>query len=405
MEEFISTKEADRIIAETLPDPGEELVPLAEARGRILREAIPADRDYPPFDRVTMDGVALSYAAWEGGTRRFAVVGTQRAGEPRRALTQPDGCLEVMTGAVLPEGCDCVVRVEDVESAEGHVSLKPDVEPKPMHYVHKRGSDYSRGEELLSSGASLSAPQIGILASVGKAEVRVARRPSVSIITTGDELVEVNEPVAEHQIRRSNGYALEAALLASGVCREVRLRHARDDREELHAAAADALAASEVVVLTGGVSMGQFDYVPSVLQALGVRPLFHKVRQRPGKPLWFGAMDGGRVVFGLPGNPVSALVCLYRYVLPQLRQAQGLKRENTERAALSFDVVFKPELTYFLPVCLDTDDAGTLWASPRPTNTSGDFAGLGETDGFVELEPVLEVFPAEYVVPLHRWKL
>jgi molybdopterin molybdotransferase len=215
-------------------------------------------------------------------------------------------------------------------------------------------------------------------------------------------LVDVSDAVEPHQIRRSNSYALAAALRLRGYS-QVSLWHAPDDPDRLRAVLSEAFTAGHVTVVTGGVSMGGFDYVPAVMQSLGVTPLFHKVRQRPGKPFWFGVGKDGRPVFALPGNPVSAVICLYRYLLPHLEWAMGAAGHPTERAALGAPVTFKPELTYFLPVRLDSDEGGRLVAEPRPTNTSGDFATLSGTDGFVALDAERTDFERGYVAPLCRW--
>jgi molybdopterin molybdotransferase len=222
------------------------------------------------------------------------------------------------------------------------------------------------------------------------------------VISTGDELVDVDEPLAPYQIRSSNDRAIEASLTAHRLA-SVERSHLRDDAAALREAIARLDADSDALVLSGGVSMGQFDFVPAVLAELGARLVFHKIRQRPGKPMWFGQSASGKPIFALPGNPVSTLVCATRYILPALRAAAGLAPQPPELVALAAPAEASPELTYFLPVTLGSSSSGTMLATPRPTNTSGDFVALAGTDGFVELAPKRGEHAAGTVVRLFRW--
>ena len=376
--------------------------PLEEAHGRVLREPIHADRDLPPFDRATLDGVAISSEAWRAGVREFAVEGEQPAGAPPGSIAHPLGCLEIMTGAPLPRGADCVVRIEDVTIRNGRALIGGNAQAATMDGVHPRGSDHAKGDLLLSAGRRLRAAQIAIAASVNAAQLTVSRQPSVAIVATGDELVSPGSPAAAHQVRLSNTYALRAALASSGYP-DVSSFHLTDNYDILYCNLAEILKERDVLVLTGGVSMGKRDFVPAVLEALGVRPVFHKVKQRPGKPLWFGLAPAGKPVFGLPGNPVSALVGFYRYVLPALEHMIGAEAGPREVARLDADVRFEPDLTLFMPAAAWFDDDGTMWASPRPVNTSGDVAGLAEVDGVVELERTRNVFPKGMAAVFHRF--
>jgi len=255
---------------------------------------------------------------------------------------------------------------------------------------------------LLRAGQRLRAPEIAIAASAGMARIRVASQPMLAVISTGNELVEPGEPLLAHQVRRSNAYAIVSALREHGFQR-VADDHIRDDAEELRERLRFHLETHDVLVLSGGVSMGRFDLVPQVLSELGVRTIFHKVAQRPGKPLWFGVAPSGAAVFGLPGNPVSTLVCLTRYVLPALRGSLGQSPQPVQRMALAAPVTVTPPLTYFIPVRLEQDDWGRDWAVPAPTNGSGDFTGLVGTEGFVELPPGPNTYARGFVTRLHRW--
>jgi molybdopterin molybdotransferase len=307
-----------------------------------------------------------------------------------------------MTGAVLPAGCDSVVPIEKLAIERGHATLAVDAQVETWQNVHRRGSDTRQGALLLRAGQRLRAPEIAIVASAGMARVRVASQPMLAVISTGNELVEPGEPVLAHQVRRSNAYAIVSALREHGFQR-VADDHIRDDVEELRERLHFHLETHDVLVLSGGVSMGRFDLVPRVLGELGVRTIFHKVAQRPGKPLWFGVAPSGAAVFGLPGNPVSTLVCLTRYVLPALRGSLGQSPQPVQRMALAAPVTVTPPLTYFMPVRLEQDEWGREWAVPAPTNGSGDFTGLAGTDGFVELPPGPNTYAKGFVTRLYRW--
>ncbi|NQU11503.1 molybdopterin molybdotransferase MoeA [bacterium] len=370
-EPMISVAQADRLIRRAVRSAPTVTVPLADASGAVLREPVRADRPLPPYDRVMMDGVALSFAAWRRGCREFECEGIQRAGDPPGRRRRAHGCLEVMTGAVLPRGCDCVVPVEQLQPVGDRIRVTGRVDRG--QFIDRAGADARRGAVLLTPGQVLDGPAIAVAASVGKARLRVARPPRVAIVSTGDELVEVHERPAAHQIRRSNPHALAASLRLHGV-RTVTLAHVTDHPGQQARVLRRMLARADVVVLTGGVSKGRYDFVPGVLERIGVRQVFHRVRQRPGKPLWFGVGPQRQLVFGLPGNPVSCLVCLHRYVLPVL---------GTGRAPASVRLARRlprGKLTVFPPVRL-----GIGGATPVATNTSGDFRNLARSDGFIEL--------------------
>jgi molybdopterin molybdotransferase len=268
--------------------------------------------------------------------------------------------------------------------------------------VHRRGTDTRQGALLLSTGARLRAPEIAIAASAGMARIRVSSQPMLAVISTGNELIEPGEPILPHQIRRSNAYAIVAALRRHGFQR-VADDHMLDDAAEIKRRLKFHLETHDVLVLSGGVSMGKLDFVPKVLDELGVQTVFHKLAQRPGKPMWFGVASSGTTVFALPGNPVSTFVCLSRYVLPSLFAAMGQDPLPPEKMALGGEVVNSTSLTFFMPIRVEVDDWGRAWAMPCPTNGSGDFTSLAGTDGFVELPPGPNKYPKGFVTRLHRW--
>jgi molybdopterin molybdotransferase len=378
-----------------------ESLPLRQCVGATLREDIHAERDNPPFDRVAMDGIAVSSESLRRGSTRFRIQATQSAGSPALKLDAGDNAIEVMTGAIMPLAADSVIPFEQYQVGEGVATLSAAAKMTPFRHVHRRGSDGRAGALVLAAGTLLRSPEIAVAASAGMARLQVSRQPSFMIVSTGDELIEPGEPIAEHQVRRSNAYGVMAALRARGFAR-IGDDHLADDVSLLHERLQLHLATHDVLILSGGVSMGKFDLVPKALKTLGVEQVFHKVAQRPGKPLWFGMGPAGQAVFGLPGNPVSTLICLLRYVIPALTTAMRTTPALPERVALAAAVSFDLALTYFLPVAIEHDPSGTPWAKPRPTNGSGDFVSLTGTDGFLELPPGPAYAKAD-VARLYRW--
>ena len=376
--------------------------PLDRLVGAVLAEAVHAERDQPPFDRVAMDGVALASAAWRDGRRRYAIQGVQSAGRPPLALESSDNCIEVMTGAVLPAGCDAVVPVERLTLADGSAEVADDAVVEPGLNVHARGTDGRAGERLLEPGRTLGAPEAAIVASCGLAGVEVRADPRIALISTGDELIEPGQSITAWQVRRSNPAALRAALAARGQTSVID-DHLPDDPTTMRDRLAAHLADRDLLVLTGGVSMGRYDHVPSVLAALGVRQVLHRVAQRPGKPMWFGLGAAGQAVFGLPGNPVSALVCLVRYVLPALEALLGATPAAVEWLPLAEPFRVRPPLAMLLPVRIDAGPARAPAAVPCPTRGSGDFVSLAGSDGFIELPAGPADYPAGTLCPFRRW--
>jgi molybdopterin molybdotransferase len=351
---------------------------------------------------VCMDGIAIRSANFTGGARRYAIEGMQAAGSPSRELLNPANAIEVMTGAIVPLGADCIIPMEEYDVTDGVISLKEDARVTPNRNIQHRGADNLPGALMLRAGTRLGAPEIAVVASAGLASVAVTRQPAFMVISTGDELIEPGQPIAEHQIRRSNAYAIIAALRTKGF-QKIDNDHIIDDQGALNKRLSKHLAERDVLILSGGVSKGKFDLVPKVLKDLGVREVFHQVAQRPGMPMWFGIGPRRQVVFGLPGNPVATLVCLIRYVMTAAARAMGTRTAPQELMALATSVKQNRPLTYFLPVAVEFDAAGCPTANPRPPNGTGDFLSLTQSVGFVELPPQPNEFPPGFVAPLHRW--
>ncbi|KQX99352.1 molybdopterin biosynthesis protein MoeA [Rhodanobacter sp. Root480] len=400
MKSLLSVAEAEQRIHAHMPSFGTERVALDAATGRVLRQSVQAERDQPPFDRVMMDGIAI--AAGTGTLCSFRRAGLALAGMAEQVLDDPAACIEVTTGAMLPRGCDSVVPIEQTRREGERFVLSDGYEPTPGQFIHPRGADCREGELLLRSGTRIRSPEVAVLAANGVAQVEVAKRPSVTIVATGDELREVDQALAPGQIRRSNDRALAAALATRGFD-DVGRTWLPDDLKIATQVLAGLLATRQVLVLSGGVSVGQRDFVPAALHALGVQEVLHGIAQRPGKPMWFGIGPQGQVIFALPGNPVSALVCAVRYLLPALEHAIGLTAAAPVKVVLAAAAATHPSLTCFVPVDVQHDDHGRTMARPQPSLTSGDFSSLPQTHGVVELAPAAGAAPVGTIAVLHRW--
>ncbi len=412
---MISVAEAERLILEHAGRLPAGRVRVKDAAGRVLRRAILADRDGPPFDRATLDGVCLRHADWAAGRREFPVAGVQAAGSEPVGAPPTGACLEILTGAPVPAPCDCVWPVEDFERFGDLVRARPGIALAPGQGIHPRGSDFKAGEPLVAPGCVLTGREIAVAASCGCEALEVAVRPRIAILTTGDELVDVEDTPRPHQIRRSNDLALRASLAAAGFL-ETELNHLPDNPQAISWNLERLLQQADVILVTGGASKGRFDHVPATLVELGVREVFHGVAQRPGRPLFFGVFprpgdflhpEDTRVVavFALPGNPVSAFACLHRHVLPALGRMVGREAgPPPERPALESGARAHPALTLFLPVRLVAGSGGGRAARPAPFNTSGDFASVAATDGFVEIPPGERAPEAGERFPFTPWR-
>jgi len=372
----ISVSEADRLLGGIRFLSGTEHVPLGSAVGRVLAQAARADRDGPPFDRVTMDGYAVRAMDAED---RWVVRGFQSAGVPPAQFQGPGTAIEITTGAVLPEGYNAVVPYESTVREGDVVSLKPGFDrPSPGAFVHLGGSDYRSGAEVVACGTRLHSPHLHSLATLGVDPVPVVRRPLWALVATGDELVDVSAKPLPWQIRRSNTAAIVGEAASWGLAPRSQCV-LPDRRDALLRGLQDLLPGLDVLVVTGGVSAGLKDFVPRVLGDLGAQVLFHRVAQRPGKPLWCGRIARSQaqdaLVFGLPGNPVSSLFGFRRYVLPWLLTAEG-RPPREQRVRAEGLVAPPPGFTLFLP-----------WGADGPLDWggSGNFHALGASTGFIEV--------------------
>jgi len=376
---MISVEEAKNIILNVTQNFGVEEIPFIKSVGRILKEDIVADRDFPPFNRVSMDGIAIDFNVFQNGQRAFKIEAIQPAGSPQITLQNKENCLEVMTGAVLPNNTNVVIRYEDVVIKNGVASIQVN-EIKELQNIHQKGKDRKSGDVLINKNKIISAAEIGVLATVGKSTIKVAKLPKVMIISTGDELVKVTANPLPHQIRRSNVFTLVSLLERLNISSET--EHITDDKPILKQKIANYLIQFDVLLFSGAVSKGKFDFLPEVFTELGVEKLFHKVTQRPGKPFWFGQTENCKI-FAFPGNPNSTFVNCLAYFYPWYYKSVGVEVQE-ETAILKEDVTFKPNLTYFLQVKL-SDKFGHLLATPIQGNGSGDLASLVNADAFIQL--------------------
>ncbi|AKA36363.1 molybdopterin molybdotransferase MoeA [Flagellimonas lutaonensis] len=379
---MISFEEAQELVLKTATEFKTEKIGLDHTYGRVLAEDILADRDFPPFDRVTKDGIAISFAAYEKGTRAFKIEGIAAAGNPRLALQNPENCLEVMTGAMLPKDTDTVVMYEHLEIHQGVATIKKSV--TKGQNIHRKGSDEPMGAVLLKKGHKIEAPEIGVLASVGKFRVEVKKLPAITVVSTGNELVNVDEQPLPHQIRKSNSFSLKAALKVEGL--NCNLLHINDNESEIQKALGTALIESDVLLLSGGVSKGKYDYLPAILEKLAVKNSFHRVAQRPGKPFWFGkSATTNTTVFAFPGNPASTFANYHVYFLPWLRKSLGLSTAE-KWVALAEPFENSTDLTRLIRAKLHLKD-GRLKATLVMGNGSGDLTSLAQSNAFVRFKP------------------
>ncbi|HEX4823470.1 MAG TPA: gephyrin-like molybdotransferase Glp [Candidatus Polarisedimenticolaceae bacterium] len=376
-----SVAEALEIVLGAAAPLGAETVPLAEARGRFLAEPVAADRDAPPSDRSAMDGFAVrAKDAAAGAVLRIG--GELPAGRSADGVRVLAGtAIRIFTGAVVPEGADAVVMVEATDEDRGTGRLTVREAAVPGQHIRRRGEDARAASPVLEEGRNLGPAEIAALASVGRATVRVGKRPSAVVLSTGDEIVGIADAPAPHQIRNSNAPMLTALLRDEGAAAEER-GNVADDPEAL-AAAIEAAGASDLVLLSGGVSVGDYDLVEDAVRRCGYDVLFHNVAMRPGKPL-LAARRERRLLFGLPGNPLSAFAGFRVFVLPAVRRLMGdpAPRPARRRAVLAEALRQRPGREGYVLARLTWPD-GEPVAVPVRSASSGDVLSLARANAFV----------------------
>jgi molybdopterin molybdotransferase len=404
--EYLSVAAAQQCVLESVLVFDAEQVNLVQSLGRVLAEEVCANRDQPPYDISAMDGYALRSADLAAIPATLEIVEDIKAGDmPSRTLSTGQ-CARIMTGAPMPQGADAVIRVEDTEAVSKE-ALSPNSLPlagerdsaslrenlfdrvqinqavKPGNDIRRLGENMFNGEVVLTPGTEITPGVVGVLATVKRAQVQVYRRPSVAILSTGNELEGLDEPVDPNKIPNSNSYALMAQAQALGI-EPVLLGIARDDPEELEQYLRRGLE-YDVLLVSGGTSVGVHDYVRPTIEALGAQMLFWRVAMKPGHPVAFGKA-GEKIIFGLPGNPVSSMVCFEQFVAPALRRMMGHSRTHrrTIEARLTHNVKHQPGRTEFIRVMLAKDQDGYA-ATSTGAQGSGMLLSMARADGLAIL--------------------
>lgn len=383
--EHLQVRDAQRVVLGSVAMLGAEGVKLEQSLGRVLAEEVRANRDQPPYDISAMDGYALRSADLADVPAILTIVEDIKAGDMPSKTLASGQCARIMTGAPMPQGADTVIRVEDTEAkSDNLVQINQAV--KPGNDIRRRGENMFNGEVVLTPGTEITPGVIGVLATVKRARVQVYRRPSVAILSTGNELEALDEPVDPNKIPNSNSYALMAQTQALGI-EPVLLGIARDDPDELARYLERGLD-HDVLLVSGGTSVGVHDYVRPTIEALGVQMLFWRVAMKPGHPVAFGQL-GNKIIFGLPGNPVSSMVCFEQFVAPALRRMMGHSRicRRTIEARLTHNVKHQPGRTEFIRVMLAKEQGGYA-AISTGAQGSGMLLSMARADG-------LAVLPAE----------
>jgi len=363
-----------------------EEIPLERSLGRVLAEEVRANRDQPPYDVSAMDGFAVRSADLTSGGVLLTVIEDIKAGDLPTKTVVSGQCARIMTGAPVPSGADAVIRVEDTRMLSVD-SVEISVPVTAGNDIRVRGENMREGEVVLQAGTEISPGVIGLLATVKRASVPVTCRPRVAILSSGDELEALDDPFDAGKIPESNSFALMAQVQALGI-EPVRLGIARDDPAELATFLRQGLD-YDVLLVSGGSSVGVHDHVRPTLEALGVTLHFWRVEMKPGHPLVFGTR-GGTLVFGLPGNPVSSMVCFEQFVLPALRRMMGHPTafRRSIRATLAHPIKHRPGRMEFVRVTLASADDGRLVATSTGSQSSGDLCSMARADGLL-------VVPAE----------
>ena len=380
------------ILSNTLTLPIEKVL-LSEAYGKALAQDIFADRNYPPFNRSAMDGFAIAFN--DDLQEKYKIQGSLFAGSEWDKEFDALSAIKIMTGAAVPKGYNAVIKIEEC-IIEGDFVKFETQNIKKWQNIAKEGEDIQKGVKVELPNTLISSKHISVLASLGYAEIEVFTPPSVTVITTGDEIKSVGEPVNHFQIRDSNTHVINSMLKQYNV-NDISMVKVKDDKSSINGAIEKGLE-SDILILTGGVSMGDADFVPEALSQNGVNKVFHKTKIKPGKPIWFGKKGQGKVVFGLPGNPYSVQVTMRMFVIPFILKSLNLN-DTTYNAQLSSDVKKRVGLTHFSPVQLNEN----LMVEPSKFNGSGDIKATLSSNGLILLDEGQENFTEGSIVKYIPW--
>jgi len=399
---MLSVHEAIRIICEQTPTLPAEKIPLTEAHGRVLAENIIADTDLPPFDRALMDGYAVRAADTQNAPVRLRIVGEAAAGSGWRGTLDAGEAVRIMTGAPVPAGADSVQQIERTREGENGETIEIERATSPAQFIASRASEITSGSIVLRRGETTNAAMTAALASFGYANVSVGARPRATILATGSELVPVEETPGADKIRDSNSPSLAAYAELAGA-RVRRLPFATDDPALLQKKIEESLQHTDVLVLSGGVSMGAYDFTKTALREIGAEIFFEQVSLRPGKPTVFARL-GRTLIFGLPGNPVSVSVTFNLFARTALRRMQGANDPMLaeERAVLAHEVKGAVERTSYLPAQLRTDDEGRLLAEPLRWGGSSDLTAFARTTALIIVPQDVKTLAEKTVVRIVR---
>ncbi len=401
---MLTVDQAQQAILEHVATGPQHSVPLDEALGQVLATHIDSDIDSPPFDKALMDGFAVRAQDVADGTARLNILEEVTAGSVAANSIGPGEAIQIMTGAPMPDGADAVVRIEDTQVETSHTQPVVSIQTRPVSPGQDwilQGTSMKRGDNVIPKGRALRPQELGLLAELGQHTVDVYRQVTVGVLATGDELVAIDQQPAAGQIRNSNESMLAAQVRASGaVARELGI--ARDNREHLAEKIQQGLDC-DVLLLSGGVSAGRLDLVPDQLQAAGITRVFHKVQVKPGKPLWFGTSNN-TVVFGLPGNPVSSMVCFELFVRTALRRLTGLSPATPDPAFARLDCDFKFDSdrpTYF-PARLESHPEGPT-ITPINWHGSSDLRSTTHANSMIHFPAGKQLYQANQWVEVHLW--
>lgn len=375
---MLSLFQAQSLILANVSPAKTELVSLEDSIGRILAAPVISDREYPPFNRAAMDGFALQSSSFEKG-KTFTVVKEIYAGQLTEISLNDTECVRIMTGAPVPSSCDVVIRMEDAVVNEQSVSFILNA-VKPWQHIARKGEDLKQGQTALHPGIVIRSGEAAIAASLGYAALSVASLPRVALITTGNEIIPVDQQPLIQQIRNSNAWTV-TALLRNFLISPSRRIHIDDDPALLEEEFRNAKNGNEVLIVSGGVSAGKADHVPDALTKAGYNQVFHKVAIKPGKPIWFGIAENGHVVFALPGNPLSVQVCFKLFVELWLRQHLGTTTSVSHKVMVAETHLKKNNLDEFLMAVYNKEQPGVVHF--KPFNGSGDITSTSGVDGFV----------------------
>jgi molybdopterin molybdotransferase len=399
----ISPQKAWKTILDYVRPLASVRVPLIEALGACLGRDVRADRDIPPTDRSAMDGFALRRGDLNESATSLRMIGESTAGGETRPKVSPGACVRILTGAVVPRGADTVVKVEETTETDGHVTFRTNVTCGAN--IRRRGEVASKGDVVLPKGSVLDPAQIGLCASVGKANVWVHRRPTVTVLCTGKELKHFAEKVRPHQLRNSNGPSLLTALMDAERI-EAKHQIIPVDPKILAAKLQSAVNTHDIVILTGGVSVGKYDFVPGAVEQVGAVIRFHGVKMKPGGPQLYATLSGNRHIFGLPGNPLSALNGLHELALPAIRRMSGLPTDAC-RPILHLPLetaigVKGSRWEYVLACVVDSPDGSRL--RPLSSTGSGDIVAAAQADGVILVPRNVSKVPAGQIVEFRPWR-